>query len=84
MLLDSLASITFLEFQVLLSYSDYKERVDDIIEETDSSIKEGASARLEMLGLLTARYSSTTFIGQGPVKKYTSISDFGKNLSASA
>ncbi|MEK5530639.1 hypothetical protein MKX79_14835 [Viridibacillus sp. FSL R5-0468] len=80
MLLDSLASITFLEFQVLLSYSDYKERVDDIIEETDSSIKEGASARLEMLGLLTARYSSTTFIGQGPVKKYTSISDFGKKF----
>lgn len=80
MLLDSLASITHLEFQVLLNISEYKESVQEFITGIDPSLFEGAIARLETLGMLTARYNTTSFIGQSNAKKHTSISDFGKKF----
>lgn len=76
-LLDSLASLTLLEFQVLLSFSDYKEQVQKFIDEIESDLYAVATSRLETLGLLQASFTSTTMLGQSPVHKHIFISDFG-------
>lgn len=80
MLLDSLASTTFFEFQVLLEHSTDHKEYAAFYPDVDPSVKAGAISRLEMLGLLRARYSSTTFVGQSPVKKHVYISGFGKKF----
>lgn len=51
MLLDSLASVTFLEFQVLLSYSEKHKEFILYDPNIENSIVEGVVSRLEMLGL---------------------------------
>lgn len=79
-LLDSLSTISALEFKVLLNFSEYKDRVQPFIEQLEPSLKDGAISRLETLGMLTAKFHSTTFIGQSPVTKNVYISDFGKRF----
>lgn len=78
--LNSLSAITFLEFQVLLSYSEYSETVSDYLSQIESDIRLGAIARLENLGLLISSFVAETYAGESPVLKYTLISEFGKNF----
>lgn len=80
MLLDSLSTISALEFKVLLNYSEYKDRVLPFIEQLEPSLKDGAISRLETLGMLTARFHTTSFVGQSTVAKTVIISDFGKRF----
>ncbi|MCM3456542.1 hypothetical protein M3685_21825 [Heyndrickxia oleronia] len=80
MLLDSLSNITFLEFQILLSFSDDHKDHAIIPSDIDQGVKTGAISRLEMLGLLQAFYVTKTFVGQSPTKKHVSLSSFGKRF----
>lgn len=80
MLLDSLATITVLEFKILLSFSDYEEQIQLFTKHIEPSLKVGATSRLETLGMLTAVFQSTTYAGQSPVEKYVYLSDFGKRF----
>ncbi|MFF5815854.1 hypothetical protein [Lysinibacillus capsici] len=79
-LLETLSSITLLEFQVLLSHSEFSEHIKDIFNEIEPSLRHGASSRLETLGLLQSFYFSDTYVGQSPVHKNIYISDFGKKF----
>ncbi|MGG3798998.1 hypothetical protein [Metabacillus fastidiosus] len=80
MLLESLSSVTFLEFQVLLSFSEWSERYNSFIQNVEPNVKAGAISRLEMHGLLTATYTTISFIGQSPTEKHVTISEFGKKF----
>jgi hypothetical protein len=80
MLLESLASITFLEFQVLLNYSKHPKENLTFNQGIDPDVKAGAISRLEMLGFLQSTYTTTTFVGQSKAKKRVSISEFGKRF----
>lgn len=79
-LLDTLSSITILEFQVLLSkskeYPDYEIDYSD----TNSAYSIAALSRLEMLGLLQSSYLAETRIGSSPVSKMISVSRFGDDF----
>ncbi|MFJ8064923.1 hypothetical protein ACIQYS_09840 [Psychrobacillus sp. NPDC096426] len=77
MLLDTLTSITFFEFHVLLSMSNNHTGYAIDFPDADPAVKEGAVARLEMLGLLQSTYMAETRTGTSPVNQYVSVSSFG-------
>jgi len=79
LLLDCLASITFLELQVLLSISEqHKHTVST--PEVDEGVREGAVSRLENLGLLRASYITETRAGHSPTTKRVFLSGFGEKF----
>jgi len=77
MLLDTLATITFFEFQVLLTFSEEHKENAAFYPNIDPSLRLGAISRLEMLGLLNSTFIAETYVGSSPVEKYNSISGFG-------
>lgn len=77
MLLDTLTSITFLEFHILLSISDHHTGYAIPFPDVDPATRAGAVARLEMLGLLRAEYRAETRVGSSPVMKGVYVSSFG-------
>ncbi|WP_153733321.1 hypothetical protein [Sporosarcina obsidiansis] len=79
MLLDCLASITVLEFEVLLSYSELHKHIVST-QEVEEGLRDGAISRLENLGLLRANYVTETFLGQSPTIKIVSLSKFGEKF----
>lgn len=72
LMLNTLSSISFLEFQVLLSYYN-KSKVT-----APAPYIEGANSHLESLGLLRSTYYAETTVGTNPVNRAISISDYGE------
>jgi len=72
LMLNTLSSISFLEFQVLLSYYNKSKVV------APAAYIEGANSHLESLGLLRSTYYAETTVGMSPVKRAISISDYGE------
>ncbi|PIC94679.1 hypothetical protein CSV69_15500 [Sporosarcina sp. P26b] len=79
MLLNCLASITVLEFQTLLSYSEQHKHIVST-QKVEDQLLDGAISRLENLGLLSASYVTETFLGQSPTIKIVSLSKFGEKF----
>lgn len=80
MLLESLDAITYTEFQVLLSHSQYKDLTNPFIEQLDPALKAGATSRLSNLGLLSINYIVETYVGQSPVHTHINLSSFGEKF----
>lgn len=77
MLLETLASITALEFQVLF---DRSKGVLELSPVSDDGIIDGAISKLETLGLLRASYVTTSFVGQSSAKKRVYVSKYGEKF----
>lgn len=80
MLLDTLSTITFFEFQVLLTFSEEHKDYATFHSEIDLSLRLGAISRLETLGLLHSTFIAETYVGSSPVEKFILISGFGKKF----
>jgi len=80
LLLETLSKITILEFHILISYSEFNAYINDIINNIEPSLRQGATSRLESLGLLQSFYIADTYVGQISVIKNISISEYGKKF----
>lgn len=77
--LETLANMTLLEFQVLLTF--YENTIfSDINRNGNSSIIQGVKARLEMYGFLESSYRAITTAGISPINKNIRITEFGKEF----
>ncbi|MGY4689359.1 hypothetical protein [Salibacterium sp. K-3] len=77
--LEVLASMTILEFEVLLSFSEeYKHLVEEL--DFENRIIPIAKSRLETSGLLDASYTSETFPGSSSIHKDLKITNIGENF----